>query len=486
MAGRGLGFLAAFVIPMILARLFTVEEFGTYKQLFLIYGTLFGIAQVGMAESLFYFLPNERQHGGKYVANTLLVLGGVGLLAFGGLWVLEGYIARLLNNPDLVGYIPFIGAYLFFMLMAVSLETVMIVKKQHMAASFTYALSDLVRALLYIAPVLIFPELHWLLLGALGFAVIRCVANLIYVAREFGGGLRQDTPLLRKHLGYALPFGLAGLIEILQANFHLYVVSYNFDVATFAIYAVGCLQIPLVEYLTSSTANVMMTSMREKLLAQDKAGACAIWRDTTRKLALIVFPLIAAMIILAHALIILFFTATYEESVPIFMLWSFGMLASVLLTSGALRVLAETRFLIIQNLIQLSLTAIFIFWFINLFGIIGAVLAMILAKVLTRIVSLFRIKAVLDVGWSMLLPWKSLYLSLLLATLAVVPALFVESLLSLPGLPGIAVTGLVYGLSYFCLLLLFGPMYDDEKEMLVDWVQKPFAWVYRTMRLQRG
>ena len=34
-------------------------EFGTYKQLFLIYATLFGVAQLGMAESLYYFIPRD-------------------------------------------------------------------------------------------------------------------------------------------------------------------------------------------------------------------------------------------------------------------------------------------------------------------------------------------------------------------------------------------------------------------------------------------
>ena len=57
--GRAVGFVAAFAIPVVLARVFTTSEFGTYKQLFLLFSTLFGIAQLGMAESLYYFLPRN-------------------------------------------------------------------------------------------------------------------------------------------------------------------------------------------------------------------------------------------------------------------------------------------------------------------------------------------------------------------------------------------------------------------------------------------
>jgi hypothetical protein len=39
-AGRAVGFAVAFAIPLVLARHLTLEEFGTYKYLFLLAGTL--------------------------------------------------------------------------------------------------------------------------------------------------------------------------------------------------------------------------------------------------------------------------------------------------------------------------------------------------------------------------------------------------------------------------------------------------------------
>ena len=58
------GFAAAFAIPVVLARIFDQAAFGTYKQLFLIYATLYGLAQLGAAESLYYFVPREPAAGG--------------------------------------------------------------------------------------------------------------------------------------------------------------------------------------------------------------------------------------------------------------------------------------------------------------------------------------------------------------------------------------------------------------------------------------
>jgi O-antigen/teichoic acid export membrane protein len=68
-AGRIAGFIAAFVTPLILVRIFDLETFGTYKQWFLLYFTLLIITQIGMSESLLYFLPRAGGEAGRYVMN---------------------------------------------------------------------------------------------------------------------------------------------------------------------------------------------------------------------------------------------------------------------------------------------------------------------------------------------------------------------------------------------------------------------------------
>src|ERR1051325_2700062 len=79
MSGRTIAFAATFFIPLVLARVFDPAQFGTYKQLFLIWATLYAIAQLGMAQSLYYFLPRAPHRAGSYVANCLLFLAAAGV-----------------------------------------------------------------------------------------------------------------------------------------------------------------------------------------------------------------------------------------------------------------------------------------------------------------------------------------------------------------------------------------------------------------------
>src|SRR5579863_5693913 len=74
MSGRTIAFAATFFIPLVLARVFDQAQFGTYKQLFLIWSTVYSIGQLGMATSLYYFLPRTPRLGGAYAANSLLFL----------------------------------------------------------------------------------------------------------------------------------------------------------------------------------------------------------------------------------------------------------------------------------------------------------------------------------------------------------------------------------------------------------------------------
>ena len=83
MCGRTLAFAATFFIPVVLARIFDPAQFGTYKQLFLVYSTINLIAQVGMASSLYYFVPRAAHEAGRFVANSLVFLGTAGLVCFG-------------------------------------------------------------------------------------------------------------------------------------------------------------------------------------------------------------------------------------------------------------------------------------------------------------------------------------------------------------------------------------------------------------------
>jgi len=448
--GRTIGFAVAFAIPMILARRFSQEDFGSYRQLFLIYGTLFGLAQVGMAESLYYFLPRDAAKGGHSFANAVLVLIGAAAACAIGLSLAAHRIALRFHNPDLEGYLPALGLFLALMIVTAVLEITLVSRKQYRTASLVYASSDILKTALFVLPVLALHSLSALLLGAVVFASIRALAVLISAWREFGETLRVDWPLLRRQVAYALPFAAAVTVEIIQMNWHQYAVASWFDQKTFALYSVGCLQIPLVDLLATSVGNVMMVRMSEDL-AQDRS-VVTLWHQAIERLALVFVPFFVLMLLSAREIITVLYTADYVASVPIFMVSTVAILFAIVPVDSALRVFARTRMLLGLNLFRLALIATTIGWFVSRWGLPGAVLVTIVAAGASKMVALVRIAQLMRVGIRDVLPWRAIGIATASAMLALGPTLIVRSRLPHRALVSTLVIGAVYTVVYAAIL----------------------------------
>jgi O-antigen/teichoic acid export membrane protein len=472
MSGRALAFVATFFIPVVLARIFAPAEFGTYKQLFLIQSTVYLIAQLGMATSLYYFLPKAAADAGRYVANSMVFLGTAGLAGVGALALAAPALGRWLGNPEISRYLIWIGLYFFLTMLASTLEIVLVARRRYLWASASYAISDVARAVAFILPVLLFRDLTGLLAGAAVVAFLRVTVTLFYFHREFGGSFTPDWTLLKSQLAYALPFAAAVSIEIVQASIPSYAVSHLFDPATFAIFAVGCLQIPLVEFAAGPTSDVMMVRMQENLAAGRPRQILHIWHDATWKLALLFFPLAALAMIAAPEIITGLFSRKYSASVPIFAVWTAMILFSTLQVDGVMRVFAQNRFLLALNLMRLTVIALSIRWFLQEFHLLGAVLAILLATLLFKTAALIRIKTLLDVRVSELLPWRGLTGLFVASSAAAVGAWGIKTHLPFPPLPLLAATAGVYALVFGSLVWHFDLLRSDERAAVKEWLGK--------------
>src|SRR5262249_19087620 len=155
--------------------------------------------------------------------------------------------------------------------------------------------------------------------GAAAFALLRLLAMLRDLRREFGSTLRPERAAWREQLAYTLPFGLSAVFEILQGTFHQYAVARQFDAAAFAVCAVGGLPLRLVAFIAEPSANVMMVRMAE--VRREPGALLRAWLETTRRLALVFVPLTGLLLICARDMIELLFTPAYAASVPVFGVW---------------------------------------------------------------------------------------------------------------------------------------------------------------------
>jgi O-antigen/teichoic acid export membrane protein len=322
--------------------------------------------------------------------------------------------------------------------------------------------------LFLIVPVLIAPSLRSLLYGAVAFAVLRFLYTAHYFWRTFRGNFRPDAHLFAQQWAYALPFGLAVVASIGQENFHQYAVSGLFDAATFAVYSVGCLQIPVVDLVATTVCNVMMVGMTTAIHDGRESQVIDLWHDTVRKLALVFFPLTGLLLLVAHDVIIMLFTEAYVASIPIFMVGVVAVFFAAIPMDGLMRVYAKTNVLLTINLVRLAMIALLIHWSISSFGLVGAMLVTVLALALGKAIGLGAAASMWHVGIGRLLPWRPLRLIVVVSLTAALPALAVAYGLETVPFIRIAVISAVYGATYATMALGVGLISPHERAALTQ------------------
>src|SRR4051794_15382478 len=104
MLGRGGGTVLSFVLPLILTRLLPQAEFGTYKQVWLVVSTAYFMLQLGLAQSLYYFVPRRDGQQRAWLTQASISLLLLGTVCGAGLFAARFVVARQFANPALAEF----------------------------------------------------------------------------------------------------------------------------------------------------------------------------------------------------------------------------------------------------------------------------------------------------------------------------------------------------------------------------------------------
>jgi O-antigen/teichoic acid export membrane protein len=166
------------------------------------------------------------------------------------------------------------------------------------------------------------------------------------------------------------------------------------------------------------------------------------------RLALLIFPLAVALLLLSRDVIVTLFTNNYVASVPIFMAWTLTILPAVFCVDAVLRAYAQTRFLFAMNVLRLGLVIALISWCLSTFGLVGAVLVTLLATAAVRVLSIARIAYLLKVPIRKILPWGTLAGIALCSISAAPPAYWLSRYATWPRPAVLVAAGATYWLMY--------------------------------------
>jgi O-antigen/teichoic acid export membrane protein len=295
------------------------EQYGLFKQAFLLVTTAMTVLPLGVPMSAFYFLPRETTRRREIILNIVLFHVVVGTLACCALVFYPSVVTAIFHGAQLAPYSAWIGVTILFWITGAFLDIVPVANDEvRLAAAFIIGIQAS-RALLFVGAVLFFGTLRSLLGAAILHGAIQSIVLFCYLESRFAGFWRAlHWPALRDQLSYAIPLGAAGVLMIVQTDLHNYFVSNHFGPALFALYSLGTLQLPLMGLLQEATNSVLITRLSILQKSGEHREIVLLLARAAKKLAAVYFPVYVFLLVAGREFIRVLFTARFVDSWPIF------------------------------------------------------------------------------------------------------------------------------------------------------------------------
>ncbi|MFN2532276.1 MAG: lipopolysaccharide biosynthesis protein [Pyrinomonadaceae bacterium] len=487
MLAKSTAFVFSLALPLLLVRRLNQREFGLYKQAFLLIGTAVAVLPLSVGMSAFYFLPREEDINRRRnaVFNIVLFNAFVGGLVF-LLFATQPWIfSKLFHDPELAQFGPLIGAVILFWLFSTFLEVVTVVNREAQLATFFIVGGQVSKALWLLVAAVFFGSIRSLLIAALIHSAMLSLLLLGYLNLRFKNFWRSfDWGMLREQLAYALPYGASAMLFTAQTDLHNYFVSNHFGAATFAIYSIGCLQLPLVGILSESIASVTIPRISYLQKLGDKREILLLMTRLMRKLAVIYFPLYAILLVGGHEFIRWLFTEKYSASFPIFAINITLLPFYVIMLDPIVRAYAEQRYFLLRLRFVLFCILLLSLWFsINHYGILGVITVVVSITLSEHLIVTYRSAKILGVKRADMLLLRDVAKLALAAIVAGIVAAIARSLfLSLKPFYLLSLTGMVLLVTYLAMSLMLGVPTAEERSM----VRKKLTQCQRLLRLNRA
>ena len=386
LVARSVSFTLNFLVPLIVVRLLDQAHFGLYKQVFLVAVTAQETLNFGMGVSAFYFLHHEPERRRQVIFHIVAFNAVMGAAVLVVLWTYPELIGAIFGYAEAAEYSRKLALLIALTLSGSFLETVATANRDTRFSTLFIVAAQLTRSILTITAALAFQSLSAILWAAILQALFQCGLLAWYLETRFPGFWRMpDRHLAGRQLRYVVPLGLSGILLSLQSDLHSYLVANRFGPELFAVYAVGCFQLPLLGLIRDAIGPLMIGRVAELQQTGDSREIIRVTARVMRQLALVQWPVFFFFVVCGREFLVVLYTDRFRSSWPIFAVYLTMIPLNILMNDPIMRAYASSRrFLLVTRLAILVLMVLGLRPAMDLFGMIGATLVVVLLSACER------------------------------------------------------------------------------------------------------
>lgn len=425
--GRILTTFSGLISIVVLSRLFSKQDYATYRQTLLVYTFIAPLLASGLPQSLYYFIPRDRNNSRSILMGNLLMLFLIGIIfmvaiLFGG----NHLIAKKFSNPALASLLLIYSPYALLALPVLNINACLM-SCDRVKTLVGYNISSrFFTVILVVGLVLVWRTPKASIVATVLAELIVFVPAMILMYRAtVGAAWNFNIGNLWQQVKYSVPLGFASGLGKVDMSLDKLIVSSMCAPDIFAVYVNGSMEIPLIGVLTGSITSVLLPDIVRFYKEDNKTAALELWKRASVKCAMVLLPVMCFLMVMASEIMTILFSAKYAESVRPFRVYLLLLPIRVVTWGTMLMAAGKTR-LVLYNMIgglvlNLGLSVILV----HQIGYIGAVLGTVMAIYIWNVpFNIIAISKLYSVSFWKILPFVELFKIMLVGILASVICFF--------------------------------------------------------------
>lgn len=469
-SGRILAMIAGFLMPVLLTRFLSQENYGLYSQFNVLLAFVSSIFAFGMQSNLYYYFPGSDEKRQKaLIGNTLFTMIILSLFALILLLIPQTSIL-LIGNGKLNDFKDLIAIGVFFSV-PVLLVYPLFVTRGDRVLSVTYPLIEtLLRVLIVIGTAVIFGTIESILLAMVIYHILQFVFTLIYSYWPYRttNGRWFDYKLLKSQFTYVAPFGIAVILSTLFRQFDKMLCISFITPAEYAIYSLAFYGVPGINQVYDSVAEVNILNMSAAYKENNIKETILLAQSYVIRLMSFSVPLIFTVFIFSNVIIGFLFPSEYLDAVPFFRIYIFSFLMGALGAGLVLRATGKTKYTLRAYLMSAIIYIPFTYFSIKYYGTWGAISSAMLGILLPKVFQiLFEIR-ILGVSFWNYLPWRKIGWIILLSAILLIPIAVINHFVHL-NIFTAGIIGFIYVLSVWIVEIRLN-LFIVSKDTLIKYL----------------
>jgi O-antigen/teichoic acid export membrane protein len=461
-----------FLVLIILSRYCALNDYATYRQVFLPFEVLAPLIGLGLSSSIFYFYPRYLNKI-KLLFNSMLIIFLTSLLF--EILMIFGFnylISTFLNNDSIKQFLFYTGIFSFFSLSNTVLFSFLILEDKTKTNIIINFISNLIQLILLLIIVSYYNNLENIIILRVIVYMFSflLLCNKTGVFKNFKINMINVFEECKEIIKYSYPLSFSLMIGVVSYQLDKVIVSSFCTKEQFAIYVNGAFEIPLIAIVTSSLAGASFGMFTNYCKEGDFEKANILFKKVTTISALIIFPSFVYLFLYAKEFVIFVFGKTYTDSYIVLRVYLLLLPIRIIQYGNILIALGKSKVLMKRSVIELIINLILSILLFKFIGYLGVALGTVISVLFWTVpFNLLLISKGFDTKLKLIIPLHKLGFITISSLFSIIITFLLDYLVNFQLVNKIIffiITLVIYGLFYFTFIYYFKIISFDSKSKL--------------------